>query len=353
MARYDVTPELASIIKSTRIVNNVTAKSVAEHIGKSQSYISKLEKGGIKSIEENELISIFKFILVSEENFQDFLSNSLSEIISSTTLRYNDDEINNQCWFLNFDQTLRLIPIPPKIIDELNTKIKDNNISIDYLCERINGNEALSSEIKNVDSYPYNQWFPIVEKGEIKSTSIKMKVEKSDIFNILAKNTLSANYVTILSIVFYINLITKYNKTNISEEKYKDTMSYSKKYLSNYHFYTLMEKYLLEATAKNEKEREMLLSEFDKKNSDTINKIINNFQILSDIDMLKTTEYLSLFQKNLDCDSGFILRLISLDFYKILDISVDQKKQLLNEIRELIEKYEHISSVESRINIYD
>lgn len=65
MARYDVTPELASIIKSTRIVNNVTAKSVAEHIGKSQSYISKLEKGGIKSIEENELISIFKFILVS------------------------------------------------------------------------------------------------------------------------------------------------------------------------------------------------------------------------------------------------------------------------------------------------
>ena len=135
MARYDVTPELASIIKSTRIVNNVTAKSVAEHIGKSQSYISKLEKGGIKSIEENELISIFKFILVSEENFQDFLSNSLSEIISSTTLRYNDDEINNQCWFLNFDQTLRLIPIPPKIIDELNTKIKDNNISIIFVNE--------------------------------------------------------------------------------------------------------------------------------------------------------------------------------------------------------------------------
>lgn len=353
MAKYDVTPELASIIKSTRIVNNVTAKSVAEHIGKSQSYISKLEKGGIKSIEEDELISIFKFILASEEKFQNFLNNSLSEIISSTTLRYNDDEINKQCWLLNFDQTLRLIPLPPKMIDDLNTKIKDNNISIDYLCERINGNEALSTEIKNADSYPYNQWFPIVEKGEIKATSIKMKVKKSDIINILDKNTLSANYVIILSVVFYINLIITYNHFDISEDKYREVMRVSKNYLNNYHFYTLEEKHLLEDTVKNEKEREMLLSEFDKKNSYTINKLINNFQMLSAIDMLKTTEYLNLFQKNLDWDSGFILRLISLDFYKISDVFVDQKKQLLNEIRELIEKYEHISNNENKINIYD
>ena len=34
MAKYDVTSELASVIKSTRIANNVTAKSIAEHVGK-------------------------------------------------------------------------------------------------------------------------------------------------------------------------------------------------------------------------------------------------------------------------------------------------------------------------------
>ena len=42
--------ELASTLKSIRIQYNVTAKSVAEYIGKSQSYISKLEKAEIKTI---------------------------------------------------------------------------------------------------------------------------------------------------------------------------------------------------------------------------------------------------------------------------------------------------------------
>ena len=37
MAKYDVTSELPSVIKSQRIANNVTAKSIAEHVGKSQS----------------------------------------------------------------------------------------------------------------------------------------------------------------------------------------------------------------------------------------------------------------------------------------------------------------------------
>ena len=212
MAKYDVTSELASVIKSTRIANNVTAKSIAEHVGKSQSYISKLEKGDIKSIEQSELISIFRFILGSEEAFQDFLNKSLSKIISSVALRYNDDEINEQFWYLNFDQVLRLIPIPEKMIDDLSEKIKDNNISIEYLCERINGNESISPEVADLDSYPYNTWFPLVEDGEIKSRSIKMKVSKSEIYDILNKDKLSTNYVTMLSIVYYIIIIRKHGK---------------------------------------------------------------------------------------------------------------------------------------------
>ena len=40
MAKFDVTPELATTIKTVRIQNHITSKSVAEHIGKSQAYMS-------------------------------------------------------------------------------------------------------------------------------------------------------------------------------------------------------------------------------------------------------------------------------------------------------------------------
>lgn len=354
MAKYDVTTELASVIKSTRIANNVTAKTVAEHIGKSQSYISKLEKGDIKSIDQSELISIFEFILGSGDAFQDFLNKSLSKIMSSVALRYNDDEINEQFWYLNFDQVLRLIPIPQKMIDELSENIKNKNISIEYLCERINGNEYISPEIADLDSYPYNTWFPFVENGEIKARCIKMKVSKSEIYDILNKNKVSTNYVTMLSIVYYINIIIKYcNSTEISKEQYKEVMEFSEEYLNSHRFFSLEERRYLEINAKSEKEREALLSEFDKENANTINMIINAFRIFSDIDILKTTEYLNQFKKNLDWDSGFMLRLISFSVYEISNVDTEQKQQLLYDIKNLIDKYKNSSDKENQMKIYD
>lgn len=113
------------------------------------------------------------------------------------------------------------------------------------------------------------------------------------------------------------------------------------------------EKHYLEMNAKSEKDRDALLSEFDKDNAQTINMVINAFRVLSDIDILKTTEYLNQFKKNLDWDSGFMLRLISFSFYGIINIETEQKQQLLYEIKKLIEKYKDIPDTENQIKIYD
>ena len=85
----------------------------------------------------------------------------------------------------------------------------------------------------------------------------------------------------------------------------------------------------------------------------TINMIINTFRVFSDIDILKTTEYLNQFKNNLDWDSGFMLRLISFNFYEIINIETEQKQQLLYEIKKLIEKYKDIPDTENQIKIYD
>ena len=45
MPRAVVTPELTEILRSIRLQNKIQAKLLAEHIGKSPAYISKLESG--------------------------------------------------------------------------------------------------------------------------------------------------------------------------------------------------------------------------------------------------------------------------------------------------------------------
>lgn len=354
MARYDVTPELASIIKSTRVSHNVTAKSVAEHLGKSQAFISKLEKGDLKTIEQSELISIFEFILGSQEEFQEFLNEKLATIISTSTLRHNKTEIQNQIWLLNFDTVLRLIPIPESLVEEINAILENHNISFSYLLERINGNEIILPILDNIDSYPDNTWVPIVEKGEIQETIIKMNLNLKDIEDILKRKRHSSNYVSVLAIVLYTLKIEKYgDNKNVSRSLNDEIRDQAIAFLNKHKFYSLEEKEYLESQAQNESEREELLSEFDKKNYKTINDIISVFRVYSDVDILRTTNYLSEFKKNLDWDGGFILRLISLSFYSLENTSVEQRKRILSSIIEILDNNKDAMNDNNSVEFYD
>ena len=354
MAKYDVTPELASLIKSIRIRENVTAKAVSEHIKKSQSYFSKLEKAEIKTIEQDELIDIFHFILGSEEAFQNFLNSSLFDIIVASDLRFSDEEIANKIWYYNFDQVLRMIPIPESLVDYLANELEQNNISISYLCDRINGNEAIATSVENLDNYSYNTWHMVVEDGKVENIFIKMKVDFSEIEGIMLKKLESTNYITLRSMVFYINVIKKYgDNKNLSRSEYNEITSETINLLNSHKFYSLEEKHYLEQTAKSDAERDSLLSEFDRKNAETINGIINIFKLCSDVDTLKTTKYLNCFKKNLDWDGGFILKLISCDFYDINNVTREEKQQLLNEIYELITKYQNKPTNDKTVEFYE
>lgn len=354
MAKYDVTIELATLIKSIRIREKVTAKSIAEHIGKSQSYFSKLEKAEIKSIEQDELIDIFHFILGSEDAFQNFLNSSLFDIIKASDVRFSDEEIKNKMWYCNFDQVLRLIPIPGSLIDYLTHEMENNNISLKYLCDRINGNEGIADSIENLADYSYNTCHYIADKGKLKHIFVKMKVDLAEIEKILTKEVDSTNYITMSSMVFYVNIIKKYGyDKNIPSDEYSEITHETTNILNSHKFYSLEERQYLEQTAKNDAEREALISEFDRKNAETINSIIDFFKLCSDIDNLKTTKRLNSFKKNLDWDGGFILRLISYNFYEIDNVSLDEKQHLLNEIYDLINKYKNKPTNDKTVQFYD
>lgn len=347
MPRAIVTPELTETLRSIRLQNKVQAKKLAEHLKKSPAYISKLENGGIQTIDTRELYNIFQFI--SRE------SNSMEvaeKIYKSLKIKYSSKEIEEQLWFTNYDTVDCLLPIPEVLIQELNDRIKKLGITRQYLNERINANEALTSEEINDSSIPFNQWFHQKRIGG-SAQSIKIKLSEKQMNKILDRQIDVAPYVFVFCILFYILKIESYGEAiNLSDEENSALMKQTTSVLNSYKFYSISEKNALISQKQSEDEVQELLSSFDNANIEIINDILAGLRIASEHNIKTTNEQLGKFSKNMHWDLGFMLRIISMEFTLLQKTSVSNKRNLLNEIEHLIQKYSAIPEEQYIIEEY-
>ena len=347
MPRAVVTPELAETLRSVRISNNIQAKALAEHINKSAAYISKLERGGIQTIDTNELYSILKFI-----TNQDDLIGLADQIYKSLKVKYSRKEIEDQLWFINFDTVECLIPIPETLVKAINARITSLNITRQYLNARINANEALPEEDIEDESIAFNEWY---HQKEIDGNAPSIKIKLSDVKldGILDGKIDIAPYVFVFCIVFYILKIEKYGGTvRISAEENEELMKAAAELLNQYKFYSISEKNALFAEQASRDDLYSLLSSFDNDNIDIINDILSGFQFASAQNIKSTNEHLKAFSDNMHWDLGFMLALISRNFKSLDKTSVSNKKKLLQEIVDLIGKYADIPDDQNKIEEY-
>ena len=82
-------------LKEFRTKYKVKGKDIAELLGKSSAYVSKLEKGQIHQIEKDELVKITNYITQSDEGYYLFC-----EKIAETA---DAKELNHNIWLINFD----------------------------------------------------------------------------------------------------------------------------------------------------------------------------------------------------------------------------------------------------------
>ena len=141
------------------------------------------------------------------------------KIYKSLKIKYSSKEIEEQLWFTNYDTVDCLLPIPEVLIQELNDRIKKLGITRQYLNERINANEALTSEEINDSSIPFNQWFHQKRIGG-SAQSIKIKLSEKQMNKILDRQIDVAPYVFVFCILFYILKIESYGEAiNLSDEE--------------------------------------------------------------------------------------------------------------------------------------
>ncbi|MCI9626319.1 MAG: helix-turn-helix transcriptional regulator [Clostridia bacterium] len=348
MAKVYVTAELAETIKSIRLQNKVLAKSLAKEINKSPSYITKLEKGEIQTIDVDELNTILSFIAGNNASLDDIME----RIYAILKYKYSDDEIEKQVWFANYDTVKRRIPIPDALIDEINDRIDQLNLSRQYLLSRINANESLTVSDKENESIQYNIWYSPENKPK-GAQSIKIRMEESRLNDILDKKIDVTRYIYLLSIVFYLIKIEKFNDiVYISDDDTADIMTLATEFLSKHRFYSILSKNKALETASSQEEQLQLLSSFDRKNIEIVNEILKKIKYMSEADVKNTNNYLESFDKNLEWDLGFTMKLISLNFYTLGQSNYSDKKNLLVKIEDLIKQYNDKPSAIKSIEKY-
>ena len=354
MPKVKVTPELSDTLRNLRAQNKIKSRELAKHIGKSPAYITKLEKNGIKAIDLSVLYDILSFIA------PDLSYTALAEQIFDTLkIKYSAEEISDQVWYMNYEEVKCLIPIPQSLIEEINEEINELKISRKYLLERINANEALSETEKSDPKFPLNEWIRTETKdnGDYKS-SIKIRISERDLNDILDSKKEVCPYYIVRAIVFYLLKIKRYGDTiQLDGDQYQSLLYATTKLLNHHKYYSISEKHrIFTSAAQNDTEVSNLLNSFDNKNHALINDIFSGFKYASDKNIKTANEQLESFAKNMHWDLGFILKLISINFYELGQINYQLKKSLLSDIEALveesIEKYKNMPTEIKQIETY-
>lgn len=347
MARIYVTKELGETIKTLRVQSHITGKELSAHIGKSQAFITRLENADIATISEKDLRGIFNYLSNEDETNNE----TIEKIFNTLKIKYTSEEINQQVWFENFDTVVRQIPIPSELVDSINERIKSKGIDPNYLLSRINANEALTDEERN-NNHPVNLWWSNDNK-QVNAKSIKIHLDRDTFFGIIGKTIDTTSYVFILSIVYYLIKIEDFgNKIILSDDENDLVMIKATEFLSNYKFYSLSSREEVLQRAKSKDEQAELLTTFDKDNITIVNEILHFIRFYSDKNIKMANDRLSLFSKNLKWDNGFMMKLISLGFSDLGNVSYTCKMDMLTRIEGIISEVKNLPDEKKSIESY-
>ena len=350
MAKVEITPILADSIKTLRMQKGISSRGIASAIGRSPSYFSKIENGSIKSIDKSELDRIFDVITGDDRS----LDKQIDSLYATLKIKYSAEEIKEDLWFHNYDTVWRFIPVPVELVDDINRRIAQSQITVDYLVERINGNDDVPSEYNTASENDFNEWkIYRNDRGMSGEQYIKMSVSTQQIEKILTKNVNVSNYVTILGIAYYLTKIENYQ--DLRELPYDESerlMECTVNYLNSYKFYSLSEKERLLSCAVSTEDYQSILNSFDKENMDLINEMLSGFKVFSELNVEFTNKQLTAFIANLHWDASLMLNFIGIPFSELGKMSFTLKQEMLTEIKKIVKKYQDIPDNEKGIETY-
>ena len=343
--KCSVTPELAILLKTMRAQNGISAKDLAKAIGKSPSYLSKLEAGTVKSIQKDLLTNIITFISDGDDFFEDCLPNAIKVLQSFM----DPKRATSQAWLLQYDLVDRPITIPSAMVDDMNRRIAELPTDLAGVIAFTNANvdsEMSSSFAENmVLSLPY-------EEGD--RLLVRVRLNEEDVTELFAKKRDVTNYLTIHSLVFTLMRMMEFGgeTTKLPPDKAKVVLQDISAYMGQYNIHSLTGfSHMLSSEEFFDRQRPLAWP-FEQTEDSALNEAVTFFREAMDHDALNTKKALDSFLELLNWDPAFAMKLISLPFHELEGLSFQNKKNLLEDLSAVVEKYNSMSDFEKRMETY-
>ncbi|MBQ6622037.1 MAG: helix-turn-helix domain-containing protein [Mogibacterium sp.] len=342
--KFKVTPELATLIRTIRMQNGISSKDLAEAIGRSPSYVTKLEKGAVRTIRKDELTEILSYITEGE----DFYEDKFPAIIRTLSTILTPENMILQTWLLQYDSYERPIRLPEALTEVLRDKMARVGIEAEELAEIINANE----DVRDGQKLPVNE-VVIMDYPQGQVLRIRASVTPEEIRRLCTEKEPVTNYGTLYSILFILVKLEKYGRIGFMEPpQAREVLQETGRILAYHEVYSLTKYGQVLASGEFQSSQMLVLNTFETANSNTINGILEIFRKMGEIDRMQAMETSDQFLANLEWDPAFMMKIVGMRFDRIGNMSYSNRKKLLAEIAGLVEKYEHLPAMEKRMEKY-
>lgn len=350
MVRFEVTAMLAEGIRLARIQNNIASKELAAYLDRSPAYISKLEKGEVKSIEDTELTPIFSYIISNRETLEEKLDFFLDIVLP----RYPQENLFAQLWLTHYAWVICKYPIPSAMVEEIQQWMNDEKIPIAELIAKINANVDLPESERNDASVPVNQWREHWIGGEKHGYIIKLKINPSDVKDFISGKMVETNYLLTYVIVRFMYWMTRFPEAEIlSEREQKEIDDATSEFLHAHEFLSITDKLDKKRTHALRAELNMLFPNDTAEVMSFVNAVKTFLESMKPLGTEKSTAGLTNMCETLNWDAAFALKVMQMPFAKLEGISFTNKKQLLAEIELLIQRYQDMPATQRGLESYD
>ena len=339
--KFDVTPELASLLKTLRVRNGVSSKEVAERLGKSPSYLSKLEGGAVRTIDEGQLKDMLVFICGGA----DFYETALPEAAGLLLSTIERSRLVDQVWFLQYDVIERPVTVPEGMARDIALNFDSMHVTSRQVADLINAN--IDSEMTS--AFPANQVIAMEYEGN-RRLLIRTEFPENAIEQVIHGKAPITSYIILYTVVHAMFRMQRFPgvQTKLPPTDAMSLLSSAAEYMGRWEIHSLVgfSNYLV---SDEFIDGQLPLASAE---SGIVERIAVQLSEIVNHDSLNAISELNSFYKTLDWDPAFALKIAGLPFYKLNGMSYANKRKLIEEMSDLLERYDNMDDFDRKIESY-
>ena len=339
--KFQVTPELAKTLKVVRVQRGISSKEVADHLGKSPSYVSKLEGGDVKYIGAEALTGLLCFLAGSEDFYGEVLPAVASALEGVVGSKVTDDQL----WFIHYDVAVRPVEVPAGMTAELAAAYDELGVTPAAIAAHLNAN--IDSGMP--DSFPANELLTLDSDGKQRLLA-RVEVTEDEVRGVVYETGHVTTYFFLYNVVHTMHRMRLYPGAaeKLPSDDAARLLRLTADYLGRWGVHSLMGfSHFISSEAFVARQAPMVGTE-----GGVIDELAGQLREVMAHDSLRTASQLGQFRETLAWDPAFALKLVGIPFSALGTLSHTNKQRLLEDVEALVERYDQLDEFAKRAEEY-